>query len=337
MKKISLCFLLISICSCSQQKNDLNNLELKGKVKSIEISNSYIESQLDKDFNYIGKSSKIDKLFLYDKIIADGKLTFNEKGNLLTNFNTENSFDGIYDTIYNSKIFYSYYENGKIKSSKLYNSQNELIWNYSFNNKNNTIEIGNGEYIISLITSKYYNENLLNKEFYNIHGLKKELLIKREYLYEKTSKKLNKETTHYFLKNKTDKSVREFDKEGRITKYYTNYDFLKSSKVIDLDSKIEKSDSLVATYRYNSDKKNDFQVEVIIQGKKEFLMEVKSDDNDNITFIEVLYFENRGTRKSTINIDYVYDKNKNWTKKASKQNVFYNDFIDITYRKIEYY
>jgi hypothetical protein len=337
MKHFNLLLLLISICSCSQQKNDLDNLELKGKVKSVEMSDSYIEPQLDRDFNYIGKSSKIDELFLYDKIIADGKLTFNENGNLLTNFISKNSFDGVYDTIYNSKTYYSYDKDGAYEQSKIYNSENELIWNYSINKKNNTIEISNGSYIISLITLNYNNEKLSSKEFYNINGLKKELLIKREYFYESGSKNLNKEITHYYVKNKTDKSVREFDKEGRIKKYFTNYDFLKSSKVIDLDSKIEKSDSLVATYKYSSNKKNDFQVEVIIQGEKEFLMNVKSDENDNIILIEELYFENKETRKSTINIDYVYDENKNWTKKTSNQNVFYNNFTDLTYRKIEYY
>lgn len=337
MKHLNRLLLLISICSCSQQKNDLETLNLKGNVKSIEISGTYIEPQLNKDFTYIGRTSEIDKLFLFNKEIADAKLTFNKEGNLLTNFVSENSFDGVYDTIYNSKTYYSYNKDGTFNQSNKYNSENELMWNYSVNKSNNTIEIGNGKYIIYLISSNYNNKNLSNNEFYNIHGLKKELLFKREYFYEAESKNLSKEITRYFVNNKTDKSIREFDKEGRIIRYCTNYDYSKSSKVIRIDSKIDKSDSLVATYSYSSNKKNEFQVEVIIQGAKEFLMNVKSDENDNIIFIEVLYFENEGARKSTINIDYVYDKNKNWIKKISKQNVFHTDFTDITYRKIEYY
>ena len=129
MKKvltIVLAMLCLASCEKSTQKNDLAELKLNGKIKSIrEIPYEAVEK--------FGEVVKGDALDRFGKNL---QITFNEKGNKLE----ENSFNP-YGSLF-SKYTYKYDDKGNQIEKNSFNSDGSLDskYTYKYDDKGNIIE-----------------------------------------------------------------------------------------------------------------------------------------------------------------------------------------------------
>ena len=206
MKKvltIVLAMLCLASCEKSTQKNDLAELKLNGKVKSIrEIPYKAVEK-----FGEVAKGDALD-------IIGENlQITFNEKGNKLEEnwFNPdgrlfskytykyddkgnkleENSFNS--DGSLNSKYTYKYDDKGNKIESNLFNSDGRFsgMLTYKYDDKGNQIEanlFNSDGSLFSKYTYKYDDKgNQIEKNSFNSDG---RLFYKYTYKYDDKGNKL---------------------------------------------------------------------------------------------------------------------------------------------------
>ena len=180
MKKvltIVLAMLCLASCEKSTQKNDLAELKLNGKVKSIrEIPYEAVEK-----FGEVAKGDALD-------IIGENlQITFNEKGNKLE----ENSFNS--DGSLNSKYTYKYDDKGNKIESNLFNSDGRFsgMLTYKYDDKGNQIEansFNSDGSLFSKYTYKYDDKgNQIEKNYFNSDG---RLFYKYTYKYDDKGNKI---------------------------------------------------------------------------------------------------------------------------------------------------
>ena len=208
MKKvltIVLAMLCLASCEKSTQKNDLAELKLKGKIKSIrEIPYEAVEK--------FGEVVKGDAL---DGFGENLQITFNEKGNKLEEnfFNSDGSLNSKYTYKYDdkgnkielnsfnsdgrlsSKLTYKYDDKGNIIELNSFNPDGKLDFKltYKYDDKGNQIEsnyFNSDGSLNSKYTYKYDDKgNQIESNYFNSDGM---LYYKNTYKYDDKGNKIEK-------------------------------------------------------------------------------------------------------------------------------------------------
>lgn len=241
MKKIILLTALITasfiLFSCSGQnnnkiKNDLTELKLKGKVKTLKET-KYIA--VDK-FGEIQKGDMVDEVPKYICSFNEiGKKTeesqYNSDGSLLISgrwiYKYDDKMNNIEINMYssdgslNDKNIYIYDDKGNKTEWNAYNSNGSLSfkWSYKYDDKGNLIESNNYSSKGSLIAKYIYKyDDKGNKIEENLYLPNNELMGKTTYVYDDKGNEIEKQDykSDGSLGNK---SIKKYDDKGNMIKW----------------------------------------------------------------------------------------------------------------------
>lgn len=302
-KSFLLCLVIISCTDNSNEvSQDLLELGLSGKVKSVK----------EKSYSATEKFGEIVKI--------------QEK--------RENPFD--------SDFFASYNESGKILEKEDYNLNGSLKWRheYLYDEQGNRIASNvydsNGKLSGKEIYEYDELQNLINKKYYNLdylfNGVNERLTNNDNYIYNEKGLLIEETGGDVKFVNKYDNSDNLIDKDffynGRLNSKEV---FEYNQKGQKISEKFYDSDGQLSSekkFLYSNDEKL-LEENTFHSGKK---FTVKYDQNENI--LEEIEYKSDGTPIIKKSYKYIYDKNKNWTKKTVYKNLTPAFILE---REINYY
>lgn len=326
-------FLLFSNFSQWQipPKNDLEDLELIGKVKSL-IQNKY-ELSL--------KSGELIKGEIINDNDSNIHLVFDEFGNKTQEISRNSKYSNGFE-----KYTYEYDSKGNKIKKKFYTPDGNLntIYSYKYDDNNNIIEesisFPNG-HLGNKYTYKYdKNGNLIEYKNHLGNTFNRVTI----FLYDENGN-LIEETLNDPDGNLINKWTKEYDEKGKLIKsvYYYSSGKIDNKKVYKYDTNnnlteeiITDSNNNVLGEEYHKYDENGRKIEVKMNLPSYGGMKVKSfykyDDKGNL--IEQIDNTSMGFEKKKITTKFEYDEYKNWIKTTYfKKNKPYG----IIERSIEYY
>ena len=293
-----------------EQKNDLTNIKLNGKVKIITTIDPKLIDPYKTIIKYNELGNKIETLYFSynnNKLKMSGRESYkyDSKNRLIEYKSSGDHF----------KEIYKYDENDSLIEKSSFIKNNKPLYKYLFvYDKNKIIEsfFTNYEYATTPVKCEYLYED--NK------------LIERHCL-KPNEKTISKESYIYNQNNLISYVIT--DSLGNITSKY-DYNYPKDNIMIVKEYRINDSLEIKSTTTYN----NSLIIEV--QGHKTNSHYKYSYDNQGNSVLTE-FFRN-GILEEKIIIEYIYDNNKNWIKESITSTIQYSPYNNsVVNRVIEYY
>jgi len=309
MKNFGFLFLIIiSITSCqtpSKMNNDLSELQLKGKVKSIK----------EKTYEVVMKNGNIAK----GKLIgAYTNTTFNKKGNIVI----ESTYNNVDELLKLDSLTYNVDGYSIIKKS--YDSNDFLYMkiNEKLNRKGQLIETIEKNFYVNESPRKWvydYDENGKLKETNSFEVTESNEVFICKWVYKNDTKNNFVEEIRY-------------NKDGF-------YEWKQTSKYDSADNLIEESNydsgnNLTSRIIRKYDEKRNLIKSQIFHGIDVLYNKTSFsyDDFNNLTTINE--YDSSEVLKTHTTYEYTYDQSNNWIKRIGTEN---DSFSTIKEREIEYY
>lgn len=326
MKNIFLCIMALFAVNVFSQENqtDLQELNLKGKVKSVRSV----------DYEAVEVSGEVVK----GRIVEDNFFAYNEAGSVVEK--TKYYADGTPC----EKFIVTYDSEGRVIEGCMYNSEGKIDFKkvITYDNKGNklTENESNEKGEVRVKESFKYDDknNLINKDTQFFDGnldaktvfeydkkgnlIKQHLYREGSWLTEIYSKRIENGITIKEIQSKSEKQK----KEKKILKYNDKGNVIEESEYDAKGNLLER-----ITYKYDAEGR---EIEVNWENPNGFLVYSKyiKTYNDRGILSGVKYVYPNGNIEQYV-YSYEYDNQGNWIKKI----LYINDRPSITERKIEYY
>ena len=345
MKKKIILLLIMILVSCNQSKieisdkNHLEKLNLKGKVKKLNIS--ITQNELNNN-NYIPQKKGIN--VLVNDLIKDINILFGKKiislsnGNLYELLDSQSiSFGKITSSVspWNTDFNIEFNPQGYLKSIKafdnkklgykkewVYDNQNRLtkfIMTYNFNDDDD-----DGELTVAKTTYKYNKDNLLIKRTSEVNNIITEEIFK--YKFEKNNIKVRENDDEIIIKLNKNKEIKQIKNNSNVINFKnylitrktgfndngeisndSEYNYKDNQLILSKESIRYTSNSYYENLKYSYNEKGN------INSKKSPAEKITSD----------IKFECKVA--SDIKFRYEYDLNSNWTNlKIELDKKYYN-------------
>lgn len=326
MKNVFLCITALFAVNVFSQENqtDLQELNLKGKVKSVRSV----------DYEAVEVSGEVVK----GRIVEDNFFAYNEAGNVVEK--TKYYADG---TPY-EKFIVTYDSEGRVVEGSMYNSEGKIDFKkvVTYDNKGNKLtENEIDEMGVRVKGSFEYDDknNLINK---NTHFFDENLDTTTIFEYDKKGNLIKQHfyivgggwrTEIYSKRSENGITIKEIQskswkekEEKKILKYDDKGNVIEKSKYDAKGNLLER-----ITYKYDTEGR---EIEVNWENPNGFLVYSKyiKTYNDRGIIAGVKYVYPNGNIEQYV-YSYEYDNQGNWIKKV----LYINDRPSITERKIEYY
>lgn len=292
-----------------EQKTDLTNIKLNGKVKIITTIDPKLIDPYKTIIKYNELGNKIETLyFSYNnnklKMSVKESYKYDAKNRLIEYKSSNDHF----------KEIYKYDENDSLIEKSSFIKNNKPLYKYLFvYDKNKIIKsfFTNYEYATTVKCEYLYEDNKL---------IERHCLKPNEKTISKESYKYNRNNLISYIK---------FDSLGNITSKY-DYNYPKDNIMIVKEYRINDSLDIKSTTTYN----NSLITEV--QGHKINSHYKYSYDNQGNSVLTEFYIN--GILEEKIIIEYIYDNNGNWIKESITSTIQHSPYNNsVVNRVIEYY